>query len=138
MKNISSPKVAIIGLGSMGLGMAQSIAKSGMAVSGFDLNPLAVRALAENGGTAASSAKEAAKGTDILPVVVVNAAQTRDVLFAEDGVASPMKPSEVIISCATISPAMRSIWQPKQNRLGYSIVMRRQGWMAMKILRLPA
>jgi L-threonate 2-dehydrogenase len=101
----TSLKVAVIGLGSMGLGMAQSIAKGGMAVSGFDLNPTALNALTKNGGTAASSAKETAVECDILAVVVVNAAQTRAVLFGEDGVARAMRHGGVIISCATMAPS---------------------------------
>lgn len=104
MTEQTSLKAAVIGLGSMGLGMAQSIAKGGMAVSGFDLNPIALSALSKNGGAAASSAKDAAMGCDILAVVVVNADQTRNVLFGEHGVASAMKPGGVIISCATMSP----------------------------------
>lgn len=105
MAEQTSLKAAVIGLGSMGLGMAQSIAKGGMAVSGFDLNPIALSALAKNGGIAAGSAKDAAIGSDILAVVVVNAAQTRDVLFGEHGVAAVMKRGGVIISCATMAPS---------------------------------
>ena len=105
MAEQTSLKAAVIGLGSMGLGMAQSIAKGGMAVSGFDLNPIALSALAKNGGIAAGSAKDAAMGSDILAVVVVNAAQTRDVLFGEHGVAAVMKRGGVIISCATMAPS---------------------------------
>ena len=105
MAEQTSLKAAVIGLGSMGLGMAQSIAKGGMAVSGFDLNPIALSALAKSGGIAAGSAKDAAMGSDILAVVVVNAAQTRDVLFGEHGVAAVMKRGGVIISCATMAPS---------------------------------
>ncbi len=94
----------VIGLGSMGLGMASSIARSGQRVSGFDVNPAAVAQLVANGGTSATSVADAAGGRDILIVVVVNAAQTRDVLFGPGGAAAALKPGAVIISCATMSP----------------------------------
>ena len=55
-------KVGIIGLGSMGMGMALSIVKQGLQVSGFDLNPAARAKLAETGGVAAASAFAAATG----------------------------------------------------------------------------
>lgn len=100
----TSLKASVIGLGSMGLGMAQSIAKGGIPVSGFDINPHARMALANNGGTAPNSVKDAAEGSDILAVVVVNAAQTRAVLFGEEGVARAMKEDGVIVSCATMAP----------------------------------
>lgn len=118
MAEQTSLKAAVIGLGSMGLGMAQSIAKGGMAVSGFDLNSIALSALAKSGGTAASSAKDAAMDCDILAVVVVNAAQTRDVLFGEYGVATVMKPGGVIISCATMAPSNARLLASEAEALG--------------------
>ncbi len=94
----------VIGLGSMGLGMAQSMVKRGMKVSGFDINPAAVAKLAEAGGSGASSLAEVTKGTDVLLVVVVNAVQTDTVLFGERGAAAAMKKGGVIISSATMAP----------------------------------
>jgi L-threonate 2-dehydrogenase len=95
---------AIIGLGSMGLGMAQSIARAGITVAGFDLNSTAMSKLAETGSRAGFSAADAARGADVLVVVVVNAAQTDAVLFGPDGAAPAMKPRGVVVSCATMAP----------------------------------
>jgi 3-hydroxyisobutyrate dehydrogenase len=97
-------KVSVIGLGSMGLGMAQSLLRKGLAVSGADLNADAVKKLAEAGGAGCSTALQAAHNADILVTVVVNAAQTEAVLFGEAGGAAAMKPGGVIISSATMSP----------------------------------
>ncbi len=94
----------VIGLGSMGLGMAQSMVKRGIKVSGFDINSAAVAKLAEAGGSGAASVAEVAKGADVLLVVVVNAAQTDAVLFGENGAAAAMKRGSVIISSATMAP----------------------------------
>ena len=94
----------VIGLGSMGLGMAQSMVKRGIKVSGFDIYSAAVAKLAEAGGTGAASVAEVAKEADVLLVVVVNAAQTDAVLFGENGVAAAMKQGSVIISSATMAP----------------------------------
>jgi len=94
----------VIGLGSMGLGMAQSMVRRGIRVAGFDLNPAAVAKLADAGGTSASSVADVAKGADVLLVVVVNAAQTDTVLFGENGAAATMKRGSVIISSATMAP----------------------------------
>ena len=94
----------VIGLGSMGLGMAQSMVRRGIRVAGFDLNPAAVAKLADAGGTSASSVADVAKGADVLLVVVVNAAQTDMVLFGENGAAAAMKRGSVIISSATMAP----------------------------------
>ncbi len=94
----------VIGLGSMGLGMAQSMVKRGIKVSGFDINSAAIAKLAEAGGSGAASVADVAKNADVLLVVVVNAAQTDTVLFGEEGAAAAMKKGSVIISSATMAP----------------------------------
>lgn len=94
----------VIGLGSMGMGMAQSMVKRGIKVAGFDINSAAVAKLAEAGGSGAASVAEVAKGADVLLIVVVNAAQTDAVLFGENGAAAAMKRGSVIISSATMAP----------------------------------
>ena len=69
--------VAVIGLGSMGLGMARSLLREGHDVRGFDVSPTALAALVEAGGSACTSPADAAAAAGIVVVVVVNAAQTR-------------------------------------------------------------
>lgn len=98
------PTVAVVGLGSMGIGMARSVLKAGHRVCGFDINSSALDVLRAEGGVAASTPGDAASGADVAVVVVVNAAQTEAVLFGADGIVSVMKPGAVIISCATMSP----------------------------------
>ena len=100
----ASIRAGVIGLGSMGLGMAQSLLRKGLRVSGADLNPDSVKRLVEAGGDGFASARDAAAGTEILVVVVVNAAQTEAVLFGENGAAEAMSKDGVIISSATMSP----------------------------------
>jgi 3-hydroxyisobutyrate dehydrogenase len=95
---------SVIGLGSMGLGIARSIARSGQSVAGYDVNSGAIAQLLAAGGTGAASVAEAATGRDVVIVVVVNGAQTRDVLFGAGGAAAAMNKGGVIISCATMSP----------------------------------
>jgi len=95
---------AVIGLGSMGMGMARSLLHAGHAVRGYDVSADALKRLAEAGGLAAENPAAAAKGASVAVIVVVNAAQTEAVLFGEDGVAAALAPGAVIVSCATIAP----------------------------------
>ncbi|WP_307426184.1 L-threonate dehydrogenase [Labrys monachus] len=97
-------QVGVIGLGSMGFGMAGSLLRAGHSVTGCDVHPEPARALAAAGGRAASKPAEAAAEADIVVVVVVNAAQTETVLFGPDGAAAAMKPGAVIIASATMAP----------------------------------
>lgn len=98
-------RVAVIGLGSMGYGMALSLRRKGLQVAGFDVRPeIATRFAREADGIAAASAREAAQDADIVVIVVVNADQTEAILFGADGIAAGMRKGAVILSCATMAP----------------------------------
>lgn len=102
----STQTIAVIGLGSMGLGMAQSLLRAGHVVRGFDVTPASTAALTTAGGTVCSSPADAAASASIVAVVVVNSAQTETVLFGPSGIVPAMQPGSVIISCATMAPAI--------------------------------
>ena len=53
--------VAIVGLGNMGMGMANNLLAAGFEVTGFDLRPERGRMLAEQGGKAAASLADLAE-----------------------------------------------------------------------------
>lgn len=97
--------VAVVGLGSMGLGMAGSLIRAGLSVTGCDLSDAARARLGELGGRSAITPAEAAAGAGALLVVVVNAAQTEAVLFGENGAAAVLRPGAVVIASATMAPA---------------------------------
>ncbi len=99
-----SMSTAVIGLGSMGLGAALSLARAGIAVRGLDLNPQPLAELAAAGGIAAATPAEAAADADAVFVYVVNAAQTRAVLFGDDGAVAAARPGTVFVLCPTMQP----------------------------------
>ncbi|NIA70946.1 NAD(P)-dependent oxidoreductase [Pelagibius litoralis] len=101
---MAKTRVGVIGLGSMGFGMAVSAQKAGLEVVGFDLAAERRDALVAEGGSVAASLRELAGGVDVLVSVVVNAAQTEAVLFGPDGVAEVMPEGAVFVSCATVAP----------------------------------
>jgi putative dehydrogenase len=104
MSHDTETTVGVIGLGAMGLGIAQSLVRSGLKVAGYDVNPAATTTFAQSGGRAATSAGDAAQSADVAVIVVVNAAQTEAALFGEGGAAAAMKPDGCIVSCATMDP----------------------------------
>lgn len=93
--------VYVIGLGSMGLGMALSLLRARHDVYGLDLNAGQVAKLTEAGGHALT--REAPKA-DALVCVVLNAVQTEAALFGTDGWAGHVNKGGTILSCATVSP----------------------------------
>ncbi|WP_298972496.1 L-threonate dehydrogenase [uncultured Roseobacter sp.] len=96
-------KIAVIGLGSMGYGMAQSLLRAGHATYGYDVNPRAAERFQAEGGETETLAGIA--GTlDVVVVVVLNAEQTQSVLFGSEGVVARLKPGAAVMACATVAP----------------------------------
>ncbi|WOI55378.1 L-threonate dehydrogenase [Palleronia sp. LCG004] len=100
---MSKQTAAVIGLGSMGYGVASSLLRGGHAVHGFDINEASVTRFRDAGG-ADGGMDAVASGLDVVLTVVINAAQTEDVLFGEGGIVPHLAPGTVIVSCATVAP----------------------------------
>jgi putative dehydrogenase len=100
----AKPRAAVIGLGSMGFGMATSLKRKGFEVTGCDVSADLVARFVKDGGEGAKTPAEAAKGADIVICVVLNAAQTETVLFGKDGVVETLPKDTVFVSSATMDP----------------------------------
>jgi L-threonate 2-dehydrogenase len=100
----AKPRVAVIGLGSMGYGMATSLSRAGFDVTGCDVSVDAVARFVADGGGGAKTPGDAAKSADIVVSVVVNATQTETILFGRDGVAETLAKDAVFVSSATMDP----------------------------------
>ncbi len=104
MTQETAEAVAVIGLGSMGLGVAASLVRASMYVTGFDPAEAALAKFVEAGGRAARNPADAARNVPVVVVVVVNAAQTETVLFGPEGVVPVMRQGGVVLSSATMAP----------------------------------
>jgi 3-hydroxyisobutyrate dehydrogenase len=99
-------RAAVIGLGSMGMGIAHSLRRAGFDVVGCDANPATVERFVREGGRGAPDPASAAAGVDAVVCVVVNAAQAEDVLFGDNGAAATMPRGAVFIASTTMDPAV--------------------------------
>jgi 3-hydroxyisobutyrate dehydrogenase len=93
-------KIAFIGLGHMGGGMAPNLAKAGHEVRAFDLVPKAVEQAVGKGCQAASSAAEACKGADVVITMLPAAKHVRQVY--EVDISPNASPGTLLIDCSTI------------------------------------
>ena len=118
--------LGVIGLGSMGRGAALSALRRGVPVWGFDLNPAACATIAEAGGCIAGSVAELAGHCDAVQVLVVNAAQTEQVLFGDGhgdgGLAMQLRPGAVVISSATVDPTLPPLWEARLAEHGLWLI----------------
>lgn len=93
--------IAVLGLGAMGLPMSTWLQKS-FTVTGFDINSDRMTLAGEEGVAFAATAREAADGADVVLLAVRNPAQLEDVLFAENGVTTAMKPGAIVLLTSTV------------------------------------
>jgi 3-hydroxyisobutyrate dehydrogenase len=94
--------IGFIGLGNMGAPMAANLLKAGHRVTGFDVVPGAVEALAAKGGQAARSIAEAAVADDIVITMLPAGPQVRAVYLDEGGVLANARRGTMLIDCSTI------------------------------------
>jgi 3-hydroxyisobutyrate dehydrogenase len=95
-------RIGFIGLGNMGLPMAQNLLKARHAVSGFDLSEYSTDRLAADGATAARSVAAACKDAEIVITMLPAGAQVREVYLRNDGVLAGVPPGTLLVDSSTI------------------------------------
>ena len=101
---VPSQKVAFLGLGVMGFPMAGHLARAGHQVTVYNRTaPKAQAWVAEFGGTAAATPREAVQGADLVFCCVGNDDDLRSVVLGENGALAGMKPGAVFVDHTTAS-----------------------------------
>ncbi|MDH3668341.1 MAG: NAD(P)-dependent oxidoreductase [Paracoccaceae bacterium] len=95
-------RIAFIGLGAMGRGMAATLIGAGHNVVGFDLSEAALEWLVGAGGQRAGSAAEACANAEAVVLMVVNASQAEAAIFGSGGVVEGLAPGVLILSSVTM------------------------------------
>jgi 3-hydroxyisobutyrate dehydrogenase-like beta-hydroxyacid dehydrogenase len=96
-------KVAFIGLGRMGHGMAGRYLDAGFEVAVWNRSKAKAEDLIARGARWASSPADAADGADAVVTMVADDAASRAVWLGKDGAASAMKAGTLAIECSTVS-----------------------------------
>jgi 3-hydroxyisobutyrate dehydrogenase-like beta-hydroxyacid dehydrogenase len=96
-------KVAFLGLGKMGSGMAACLVDAGHDVSVWNRSPDRVEPLAAKGATGCATPAEAADGADAIFSMVADDAASERVWLADDGALSTAPAGALAIECSTIS-----------------------------------
>jgi 3-hydroxyisobutyrate dehydrogenase-like beta-hydroxyacid dehydrogenase len=96
-------KVAFIGLGRMGHGMAGRYLDAGFDVVVWNRSKAKAEDLIARGARWASSPADAADGAEAIVTMVADDAASRAVWLGKDGAASKMKAGSLAIECSTVS-----------------------------------
>jgi 3-hydroxyisobutyrate dehydrogenase len=98
-------KVAFIGLGTMGVGMALNIVKAGHELAVHNRTRQKEEAVAKEGARRAESPKQAAEGAQIIVTMVSDTPDVEEVVLGADGIIHGAPQGAIVIDMSTISPA---------------------------------
>lgn len=100
-----STRVAFLGLGIMGSGMAQRLVKAGFVVTVWNRDRAKTEPLAAAGARVASSPREAAKDADVLVSMVADDPVSRIVWLGDDGALAGVRRGALCIESSTLTVA---------------------------------
>jgi 3-hydroxyisobutyrate dehydrogenase len=100
---MSHSRVAVLGLGLMGSGMAGSLLRAGFPVTVFNRSPARATPLAEAGARVASSARDAAADADVIVSMVADDRAAREVWMGELGALAGAKSGALLVESSTAS-----------------------------------
>lgn len=99
-------KTGWIGLGNMGIPMAQQLIKAGYPVTVYNRSKEKEASLKEMGAATASSPKELIQQTDIIFVMVSNDEAISEIFKGDGGLLSANASGKIIINMSTVSPGI--------------------------------
>jgi 3-hydroxyisobutyrate dehydrogenase len=95
-------QIGFIGLGNMGLPMAQNLIKAGHPVCGYDVSAAALDKFAAAGGIAVRSLDVASMGVEFVITMLPAREQVREVYLGRGGVLASAAPGTLLIDCSTV------------------------------------
>jgi 3-hydroxyisobutyrate dehydrogenase len=95
-------QIGFIGLGNMGLPMAQNLIKAGHPVCGYDVSAAALDKFSAGGGIAVRTLDVAAMGVDMIITMLPAREQVREVYLGQGGVLASAAPGTLLIDCSTV------------------------------------
>jgi 3-hydroxyisobutyrate dehydrogenase len=113
-------RIAFIGLGHMGGGMAPNLAKAGHEVRAFDLSEQALSRAVERGCTAADSADDACKDAEAVITMLPAAQHVLDVYRKQVFTNAPK--SALLIDCSTIDVASAKTVEDEAAFAGFTML----------------
>jgi 3-hydroxyisobutyrate dehydrogenase len=101
---MTKQRVAFLGLGLMGSGMARRILTAGFPLTVFNRNRDKAAALTKEGACIAESPREAAAAADVIVSMVADDNASRAMWLGENGALAGVKPGAVLIESSTVTP----------------------------------
>jgi 3-hydroxyisobutyrate dehydrogenase len=101
---MTQQRIAILGLGLMGAGMASRLLGAGFPLAVYNRTPDKAKTLVANGARSASSPGDAARDADIVISMLADDDASRVVWLGDSGALAAMRSGALIIESSTVSP----------------------------------
>lgn len=98
-------KIGFVGLGHMGTPMVTNLLKGGYQVKVYDIRPMAVQPIMEQGATSVTNLADVAVDVDVLFTMLQNSEQVSQVCSAPQGLFNTLKKGVIFIDCSSIDVA---------------------------------
>lgn len=100
-----SENVALLGLGTMGSGMAANLQEAGFSLSVYNRTAAKAQALVDAGAHFASTPAEAATGASVIISMLADDTASREVWLGRSGALEAARRGAVLVESSTVSPA---------------------------------
>ncbi len=97
-------KIAFLGLGIMGSGMAARLLHANFPLTVYNRNPDKTKPLAAKGATVAASPREAAANADIILSMLADDEASRTLWLGDNGALAGARPNSLLIESSTVTP----------------------------------
>jgi 3-hydroxyisobutyrate dehydrogenase len=97
-------RIALLGVGTMGAGMATNWLKKGFPLTIWNRTPPRAAPFAAKGATIAATPREAAEGADIIVAMVADDDASRAAWLGASGALENAKPGAILIESSTLTP----------------------------------
>jgi 3-hydroxyisobutyrate dehydrogenase len=101
---MSKQRIALLGIGTMGRGMAANLLKSGFPLTIYNRTRAKAEPFAAQGATIANTPSDAAKGADVVISILADDKASREAWLGKDGALAAMFRGSTIVECGTLSP----------------------------------
>ncbi len=113
----AKPPIGFIGMGHMGLHMAQRLLDAGYPLAVYDRTPQRAQEVVERGAQVANTPKELAAGCSLVMACVTDDRAQETVMLGPEGALAGIRAGSIVIDLSTVSPeASRRLYQAMKEK----------------------
>lgn len=119
---MSKQRVALLGIGTMGRGMAANLLKAGFALTVYNRTRSKAEPLASQGAVIVNTPAEAARGADVVISILADDHASRAAWLGAEGALAAMPSGSTLVEAGTVSPEWIAELEKAAKERGLAVV----------------